>query len=90
MENPASHPFTLRLPISRAVLGDSRFERTFRACRFAAALLSNDDCWIQALYDGHERVGYGFAFRTEGERLRLGLYHQSVVQGQPWPLERWH
>ncbi len=88
MKNPAPHPYTLRLPITPAALG-RRYERVFRACRYAAEMLSGGDCRIQAVFEDGERVGYDFAFRTEMERLRLGLYHQSVVQGRPWPLERW-
>ncbi len=86
---PPSHPHAVRLPISRAVLGDARFERTFQAVRYAANLLSKNDCYIAAIYDDHQRTGYTFAFRSGMQALRLALYHQSVVEGRPFPLTRW-
>jgi hypothetical protein len=88
MEHHASHPYTVRLPISRLELGDRRFERTFQACCHAARLLSGGDCRIQAVYDDHQRVGYEFAFRTDMERLRLALCHSAIVSGRPLPLDR--
>ena len=39
-KHPPSHPHVVRLPISRAVLGDARFERTFQAVHYAARLLT--------------------------------------------------
>ena len=83
------HPYAVRLPISRSVLGDARFERTFQAVRYAAHILSKHDCYIQAVYEDHQRVGYIFAFRTGMQALRLALYHRSVVEGRPYPLKRW-
>ncbi len=85
----APHPHAVRLPISRAVLGDGRFERTLQAVRHAAHVLSKHDCYIAAIYEDHQRVGYTFAFRTGMQALRLALYHQSVVEGRPFPLKHW-
>jgi hypothetical protein len=79
----------VRLPISRAVLGDARVTRTFQAVRFAARLLSRGDCHIEAIYEDHQRVGYRFAFRTGMAALQLALYHRSVVEGRPIPLKVW-
>jgi hypothetical protein len=85
--HPPSHPQVLRLPLSRSVLGDARFERTFKAVRYAAHVLSKNDCYIAAIYEDHKRVGYTFAFRTGMERLRLALCHRAVVSGRPLPLD---
>ncbi len=84
-----SHPHVVRLPISRAVLGDARFEWTLKACRYAARLLSTNDFHIQAVYEDHQRVAYLFAFRTGMQALRLALYHRTVVEGRPFPLKAW-
>ncbi len=89
MSIPLSHPHGVRLSISRSVLGDARFERTFKAIKYAAHLLSKNDCYIAAIYEDHQRVGYRFAFRTSLQALRLALYHQSVVEGRPFPLKGW-
>jgi hypothetical protein len=82
MQIPSSHPHVVLLPISRASLG-WRFERVFHACRQAACALSGGDCRIGAVRDGHERVGYRFAFRDAMTALRLAAYHQSVVRRRP-------
>jgi hypothetical protein len=83
----SSYPHVVRLPISRAVLGDARFEQTFQACRFAAHRFSQNDCLIQAVYENYQRTGYVFGFRTGMQALRLGVYYQSVMQGRPFPLK---
>ena len=88
-KHPPSHPHVVRLPISRSVLGDARFEWTLKACRYAARLLSKNDFHIQAVYEDHQRAGYVFAFRTGMQALRLALYHRSVVEGRPFPLQAW-
>ncbi|SDC73820.1 hypothetical protein SAMN04487779_1002229 [Belnapia rosea] len=89
MTIPSSHPHVVRLPISRGVLGDARFERTFQAVRYAAHRFSGHDCYIEAIYEDHQRVGYRFGFRAGINVLRLALYHEAVVQGRPFPLKGW-
>jgi hypothetical protein len=86
-KHPPSHPHVVRLPISRAVLGDARFERTFRAVRYAADVLAEGDCDIRAIYEQDQRVAYVFAFRAEMAALKLRLYYDSVMRGRPLPLE---
>lgn len=88
MHDPADYPHSVRLPISRAVLG-RRFEEAFQRCRHAAHILSKHDCYIQAIYEDHQRVGYEFCFRNLLMVMRLCLYHQSVLQGRPFPLAKW-
>jgi len=88
MPNPSSHTHIVQLPVSRAAL-DARFERVFKACRLAADTFSEGDCRIEAVHEAQERVGYRFAFRDAMTAFRLHLYHASVVQGRPTPLEAW-
>jgi hypothetical protein len=88
MQHLSSYPHTVRLPISRAVLG-RRFEDTFQRCRFAAGILAKHDFYLQAVYENYERVGYLFGFRKPLMVARLCLYHQSVIAGRPFPLKIW-
>jgi hypothetical protein len=88
MQHLSSYPHTVRLPISRTVLG-RRFEETFQRCRFAAGILAKHDFYLQAVYENYERVGYLFGFRKPLMVTRLCLYHQSVIAGRPFPLKKW-
>ncbi|MGK7871571.1 hypothetical protein [Falsiroseomonas sp. E2-1-a20] len=76
------------MPISRRTLA-RRFELVFNACRYAARLLSDHQCQIEAVYEAHERVGYEFAFPTEMMAVRFRLYYESVLRGRPFPLKLW-
>jgi hypothetical protein len=78
----AARPYVARLPISRARLGDGRFERMFNATR-ACALRLDPECVIEAVYEDHERVGYTFAFATATDAARLGLCHEHLLAGRP-------
>ncbi len=87
MPTSSFYPHVVRLPVSRAVLGDARFERTCQACRYAARRFSQNDCLIEAVYEDYQRTGYVFSLRTGMQALRLGVYYQSVMQGRPFPLK---
>lgn len=88
MKHLSSYPHIIRLPISRSVLG-RRFEHVFQACRFAAGVLSRHDCYINAIYEDHQRVGYLFGFRNAITAIRLKLCHEAVLRGKPLPLKAW-
>ena len=86
MKHLSSYPHIVRLPISRSILG-RRFEHVFQACRYAAGVLSRHDCYINAVYEDHQRVGYIFGFRTPLMAVRLRLYHDFSSARPTVPFE---
>jgi hypothetical protein len=81
-EDRAARPHVVRLPVSRARLGDWRFARMLNAARVIALRL-DPDCVIEAIYEDRERTGYAFAFATAIEAARLGLCYERLLAGRP-------
>jgi hypothetical protein len=79
------HAVVLR-GLSRAVLGDRRFERVFKATRAAAAQIAPCAHLIEAIYEDHQRVGYVFRFANSMAALRLRLCYDAALAGRPSPL----
>ena len=80
-EDRATHPHAVHLPISRARLGDWRFERMLSATRACAQHL-DPDCLIEAVFEDHERIGYTFAFRRPIDAARLGICYAHLLAGR--------
>lgn len=86
-QDRAARPHVVRLPVSRARLGDRRFEHLFVATR-AAALHIDRECIVEAVYEDHERAGYTFRFATAIDAARLNLCHERLLAGRPTGLSK--
>ena len=88
-EQRAQMPHVVRLPdLSRATLGDARFERIYGLCIHSAELIARRAYWAETVVENHARVGYAFGFSEKLAALRFALCHEAAMQGRPLPLAR--
>jgi hypothetical protein len=89
-EQRAQMPHVVRLTgLTRAVLGDARFERVYALCKYAAAQIAQQAFWAETVIEGNTRAGYVFGFADKLAGLRFALCHEAAMQGRPSPLVRW-
>jgi hypothetical protein len=86
-EDRARMPHVVRLTsLTRAALGDGRFERVFALCKHAAAQLAPRDYWAETVVEDNTRTGYIFGFADKLAALRFALCHEAAMRGRPSPL----
>lgn len=81
--HPGSAVPPLRLDINRAVIGAERAKDIFLLCRAYAQHLE-PDCFVEAIYEDHERVGWWFTMNGKMNAMRLAIHHRRVMDGRRW------
>lgn len=74
--------------LSRATLGDQRFEHVFQATRAAAEYFAHGDYLVETIFDKHQKTGYKFCFRNKITAFRVNLCHAAAMQGRSISLSR--
>jgi hypothetical protein len=89
-EQRAQMPHVVRLTgLTRAALGDARFERVYALCEHAAAQIAPQAFWAETVIEDNARAGYVFGFADKLAALRFALSHEAAMQGRPSPLGGW-
>lgn len=88
-EQRAQMPHVVRLTdLTRAALGDGRFERVYAICKLSAGKIAPRAFWAETVIEGNVRAGYVFGFADKLGALRFALCHEAAMQGRPSPLAR--
>jgi hypothetical protein len=69
----------VRLTIDRSQIGAYRAMRVFQSCRAYAQCIA-PGCYIMAVYENHERVGWMFEMPGQMVAMRLRLFHLNAMQ----------
>ena len=83
----AAMPHIVRLTgLTRADLGDARFERIYGLCKHSVNAVAPRAFWAETIVEKHIRIGHVFGFSDKLAALRFRLCHEAAMRGQPLPL----